>query len=236
MAGFLDLNAPSIHAEYFRYVEKDILGKILFKNFFLNVLNFGEEAIYIPLGRSSRYDERKIAGDAQVLVEGQWLDAEIKCCYKRITHPHRRNPLKTWGFDRVLRTAKRKSKSPCNFVFGIGINVGCLGAPGYWRELEQLTQSSKSKNGSFSKDTAPHDSAFLSCCGIFLFPHERFSSNNPSVTISRIQESAYGGFFSWGNDAVGCREKWAALIKNSPLNSTGGNYAALPNEQMNLLL
>ena len=63
---------PSICAEYFRYVEKDILGKILFKNFFLNVLNFPEEAIYIPLGRSPRYDTRKIVGDAQVLADGKW--------------------------------------------------------------------------------------------------------------------------------------------------------------------
>src|SRR5881394_913143 len=211
MAGFLDPEAPSIRAEYFRYIEKDILGKILFKNFFLNVLNFREEAIYIPLGRSPRYDERKIIGDAQVLVEGQWLDAEIKCAYMRITHYRRRNPLMTWGFDRVIRTAKRNNKSPCNFIFAVGINARCLGDPAYWTDVNRLPQSSQSVD----VNTAPHQSAFLSCCGIFLFPHERFPRNNPSVTISRIRKSRYGEFFSWGNDIAGCCKTWAALLKNS---------------------
>ena len=219
MAGFLDRDAPSVDAEYFRYVEKDILGKILFKNFFVNVLNFADEALYIPLGRSPRYDERKIPGDAQVLVQERWLNVEIKCAYKRITHPARRNPLKTWGFARLLRTAKKKSKSPCDLVFAVGLKPGCLGDPSYWHELKQLEEASKANDQVFGLNTAPHEPAFLSCCGFFLFPHDRFPRNNPSVTISRISMSPYGEFFAWGDDIIGCRKKWATVSENLFLKS-----------------
>ena len=156
------------------------------------------------------------------------VDAEIKCAYKRVTHPARRNPLMTWGFDRVIRTAKKKNKSPSSFVFAVGINSRCLGDPAYWTELNQLTKNSETNSAGFDVNTAPHVSAFLSCCGIFLFPHERFPRNNPSVTISRIRKSFYGEFFSWGYDAAGCRKIWAALNKNPS--------GTPPNDQLGLSL
>jgi hypothetical protein len=51
MSGFLDPNAPSIEAEYPRYINGDIRGKILFKNFLLHRIGISPENIYIPLGR-----------------------------------------------------------------------------------------------------------------------------------------------------------------------------------------
>jgi len=65
--------------------------KALFKNIFCNILKFEEDEIHIPLGRSTRYDERKIPVTPQVLVKGRWLNAEIKCSHVNITHPHRPN-------------------------------------------------------------------------------------------------------------------------------------------------
>jgi hypothetical protein len=175
MGGFLDRDAPSLRAEYLRYVEKDILGKILFKNFFLNVLNFPEEAIYIPLGRSSRYDPRKLIGDAQILEQGRWLNAEIKCAYKRNTHLTRPNPLLTWGFDRVIHTAKKNSKSTCDFVFAVGINTRCLGDPAYWTDFNRLKQSAKALTR-----TQRHTSR-LSClaAAFFFFPTSVFPEIAP---------------------------------------------------------
>ena len=38
MSGFLDEFAFSIEAEYARYINPDSLGKILFKNFAVNIL------------------------------------------------------------------------------------------------------------------------------------------------------------------------------------------------------
>jgi hypothetical protein len=38
MSGFLDPHAVSIKAEYARYLDADILGEIVFKNFAMNVL------------------------------------------------------------------------------------------------------------------------------------------------------------------------------------------------------
>jgi hypothetical protein len=66
MQGFLDPSAPSILAEYSRYLDSDILGKILFRNFFLNVLKFRENEIYVPLGfkLSAQFDKEIRAADA----------------------------------------------------------------------------------------------------------------------------------------------------------------------------
>jgi hypothetical protein len=131
MSGFLDPNAPSILAEYSHYLDSDILGKILFRNFFLNVLRFREEEIYLPLGRSTRYDERKLTSDAHVLVRGHWLDVEIKTSHVNIIHPHRSRPLKCWSFGRMLYTTRKKEKIPFDFAFAVGVYSRGLGDPEY---------------------------------------------------------------------------------------------------------
>ena len=144
--------------------------------------------------------------------------------------------MKTWGFDRVIRTTKKRLKSPCNFVFAVGINAGCLGDPAYWTDLDELTQFSKAKGGAFDINTLPHESAFLSCCGIFLFPHERFPRNSPSVTISAIRKSRYNEFFSWGDDVDRCHKIWAALVGNQPSRTTSEDCGDPRKGQMDLPL
>ena len=51
MSGFLDKGAPSTEAEYIRYLEGDIFGKIIFKNFALNILKIPERDVKIPIGK-----------------------------------------------------------------------------------------------------------------------------------------------------------------------------------------
>jgi hypothetical protein len=51
MSGFLDEFAASIEAEYTRYLDPDLLGKIVFKKFALNVLGIEKDSIKIPLSR-----------------------------------------------------------------------------------------------------------------------------------------------------------------------------------------
>jgi hypothetical protein len=57
MAGFLDPRAPSIEAEYARYLDADILGKIVFKNFLIHRAGAAQAPLHIPLGRYGDRDE-----------------------------------------------------------------------------------------------------------------------------------------------------------------------------------
>ena len=47
----LDPLAPSITAEYRRYYDLDLLGKIITWNFFLNRLGYSPSVVHFPLGR-----------------------------------------------------------------------------------------------------------------------------------------------------------------------------------------
>ena len=47
----LDFRAPSIQAEYARALDLDFLGKVIVKNFFVNVLDHSGHRVDLPIGR-----------------------------------------------------------------------------------------------------------------------------------------------------------------------------------------
>ena len=232
MSGFLDLNAPSIIAEYSRYLDSDILGKIIFKNFFLNVLRFREEEIYLPLGRSPRYDERKLCGDAQVLFRGRWLNVEIKTSHVVIVHPNSSRPLKCWSFSRMLYTSHKKEKSPYDFAFAVGIHSRGLGDPKYWEDLNIPVKSHKNGENCYDPEALPHESSYLSRCGIFLLPHMRIRRNVVAVTIRAIENTSYGEFFSWGHDREQCRRIWVRTLHEIRNRHSNSEYRSFSKAQL----
>src|SRR5882724_7432607 len=81
MEWLLDPTAPSISAEYGRYLDGDFLGKILFKNVAENILGISMAGgdITIPSG-SQRHQGRShyLPGDAFVKIDRRQLHVEIK--------------------------------------------------------------------------------------------------------------------------------------------------------------
>ena len=124
MSGFLDKDAPNIEAEYLRYLDRDILGKLLFKNFRLNVIGLSESDLRIPIGRHTSYDGRKFLGDAEVRIHERWGSVEIKCAYIGVKESDsRKTPLRYWSFGRLLNTVKKRPKIPFELAFCIGIQA-----------------------------------------------------------------------------------------------------------------
>jgi hypothetical protein len=237
MAGFLDIDAPSSIAEYSRYLDSDILGKILFKSFFLNILKFREREIYIPLGRSARYDERKLeSSDAQVLVRGRWLNVEIKSSHINIIHPNDRTPLKCWSFSRMLYTSRKLRKNPFDFAFAVGIHSRGLGDPNYWHDFSNSSERHKNIGEDFHPETLPHESSFLSRCGIFLLPHECIRTNALAVTIATIEKTSYAPFFAWGHDIGRCRHVWSDVLRFTSKPRARRNSNLTQKRQLKLLL
>jgi hypothetical protein len=236
MSGFLDLGAPSVLAEYSRYLDSDILGKILFKNFFLNVLRFREDELYVPLGRSARYDDRKLCGDAHVLVQGHLLNAEIKVSHVNIVHPKSSRPLKCWSFSRMLYTTRKREKIPFDFAFAIGVHSRGLGDPEYWEDLRNSTRPRQSRTKNFDPETLPHESSYLSRCGIFLLPHRYIQRNTVAVTIHAIERCPYDRFFSWGDDIKKCRRIWMETLRTIRKKQSHIKKEPTRKEQLKLLL
>jgi hypothetical protein len=234
MSGFLDPSAPSILAEYSHYLDSDILGKILFRNFFLNVLGLHEKEIYLPLGRRDRYDDRKLSSDAQVLVRGRWLDIEIKSSHVNIIHPHRSRSLKCWSFSRILYTSRKKQKAPFHFAFAVGVYSRGLGDPEYWDDLKLSAKLFKNSKKDFAPETLPHEAPFLSRCGIFLLPYRDIRTNDVAVTISAIKRCPYSRFFSWGDDIIQCRRIWIETLHTIQRNPLHIRSKSIRKEQLKL--
>jgi hypothetical protein len=175
-------------------------------------LRFHEKEIYLPLGRSARYDERKLAGDAHILVREHWLNVEIKTSHVNIIHPHRPRPLKCWSFSRMLYTTRKKEKIPFDFAFAVGIYSRGVGDPKYWEDFKKLARFHENVKKDFDPETLPHEPSYLSRCGIFLLPHRYIQTNDVSLTISAIERGPYKRFFSWGDDIKQCRRVWAEAL------------------------
>jgi hypothetical protein len=214
MPGFLDSMAPSITAEYVRYINADILGKLIFKNFFVNSLGFSKAAIYVPLGRHNRYDDRKISNDAQVRISDRWINFEIKCSYINIAHPGRMRPLRCWTFARMLYTAANRLKKPFDIAFAIGIHARGLGDPEYWSESMGAASDKWSHRGP-PEEVQPHEPEFLRRCGLFFVPYHFLHRNDLTVTIPSLPKSPYSRFFAWGGDLPRCKRLLGKALRTT---------------------
>jgi hypothetical protein len=213
MLGFLDVRVPSISAEYARYIDPDIRSKILFQNVFCNVLKLSNEDVYVPLGRSRRYDYRGISADAQVRFRGKWLNVECKSSHINIVHPARRKPLHCWSFSRLLATQRRRQKRPYDFAFLAGIHLRGLGDPDFWGHLRPVAKTANLSSG--ARSLFPHEPGFLRHCGFFLIPFDVIRSNDVSVTISTIEKREYSHFFSPGHDTQRLFDVWKRVSERA---------------------
>jgi hypothetical protein len=177
MPGFLDPRAPSIEAEYTRYLDNDILGKILFKNLCRNVLRFPDDELYVPLGKWGDIGGRLVPkADAVIEQAGRRLEIEVKCAKVNIANRYAGRTRKTWSFGRFLTTPAGQRRE---FDIAVGIGVMLLGLeePRYWEYLDQYKRELQLKQILVAPHAQPHEAMFLPMCGFFIMPLEAVRTN-----------------------------------------------------------
>src|SRR5688572_18650047 len=130
MPGFLDRCAPSFEAEYLRYLDMDLFGKILFKNLATNVLGILEANLDIPIGKfGDGPDRSRFRGDARVRDgEGDWLTCELKCSRFNVVNRYRGGTQRAWV---VSNTKLLRPDVVFDIAVIFGLRLPNLGDAGY---------------------------------------------------------------------------------------------------------
>jgi hypothetical protein len=213
MPGFLDERAPKVDAEYGRYMDGDILGKFLFKNFILNRAKVPTSDLHIPVGRFGDVGTSWTCGaDAQVRIDGKWKEIEIKCARVNIANKTRGGSTENWAFNKILETTSGESKQ---FDLACFIAVRTLGLedPNYWPYLATLNKEYSRYDIPFKCDALPHEVEFLSLCSFIIVPHSRLVSNYFRVMLSTLSTGEYSNYHAWGHELRRCRLIWNSAVK-----------------------
>jgi hypothetical protein len=220
--GFLDPDAASIEAEYTRYLDPDILGKIVFKNFAINVLGLDRKHIRIPVSRHGDVGNYKDLCDAGIRIGPRIYTIETKCSRQTVAKKTRlTDPSPRWNFSKLLRSARSgQDKSDFEILFAVGINSpGLEDSQAYWRHLHALRKRTLAEGRPFDFSVWPHDAAFLARCGFYIIPRAAIHVNQIDVTIAAIERRTDYEFFSWGEDFNRLRHVWEHAI--GIVNSSG---------------
>ena len=217
MAGFLDPFAASIEAEYTRYINDDILGKILFKNFALNVLDVEKESVEIALSRHGDLGTHKDPADAKIRFEKRSYVVETKISRWQVQKRNKINPIPRWSFSGLKHSKIGTERGKYDLVFAAGIDApGLEDSLGYWRHFDSLKKSSKIEGRNFGLAKWPHERDFLNQCGFYILPRQfvfTHCSNSPYITIRAIPERLDYEFFAWGYDISRLRKVWGHALE-----------------------
>ena len=215
MPGFLDKHAPTIDAEYARYLDGDVLGKFIFKNFMRNVARVPIAHLRIPLGRFGDVGTRwHCRADAQVRIDGRWRNVEIKCARVNIANRAYGGDSENWAFGRILETSNGKSKKySYSLAFFVAVRMLGLEDPKYWRYLKQLEKEYCARGLSFNRGARPHEKSFLSVCSFIIVPRSRLETNGFRVMLSTLSTGNYSNYQAWGHEIKRCRLIWKSAVK-----------------------
>jgi hypothetical protein len=223
MPGFLDPDAVSLDAEYVRYLSPDILGKIILKNFAMNVLGLGADRIRVPISRHGDVGAYRDLSDSEIRVGSRRYSIETKCSYHVVAKRSRcaADPSPRWNFSGLLHSARsRHERTDFELVFAVGVNMpGLEDSQNYWRQLKALRKRQSQNGERFDFGVRPHEKAFLDLCGIYILPRLAIPVNQLDVTIRVIDRRPDYSFFAWGYDEDRLRAVWhrALQIINSPV-------------------
>jgi hypothetical protein len=217
MSGFLDPYAISVEAEYTRYLDPDLLGKIIFKNFALNVLGIENDAIRIPLSRQGDLGNYKDLSDAGILFEDRQYRVETKISRWCIQKRNKINPIPRWAFSGLKHTNKGAERSQYDLIFAAGINApGLEDSLGYWRHLHSLKAAAKQEGRDFDLHARPHEQNFLHLCGIYILPRQFIFThcrNKQYITVRALENRRDYEFFAWGYDIPRLRKVWQRAVQ-----------------------
>jgi len=212
MPGYLDKSAPSIEAEMSRYIDGDIVGKMVFKNLCLNVLGLQPWDLRIPLGRhGDLVDGRAVKTDA--LIEKTDVRRKIEIKFSRTVIPNRGlgNTRKGWAFSRLLTSPDKKRKR-----YDIAVCVG-LALPGledseYWEYLEKYRARLADKGIDVVPTALPYQVEFLALCGFFILPRKVIKADLFRARYGVLEKNKYRDYFAWGHEKDKCRELWRKAV------------------------
>src|SRR5882724_8801922 len=123
MPGFLDKNAASIHSEYVSCLDGDYLGKVLFKNFLLNVVRLKDwdREFKIVTGKNGDAElDSNFPGDALVNINGRRKVVEIKSARASFQHTTRPTINAGWMFSKLREKDSGKLRR-YDILFAVGI-------------------------------------------------------------------------------------------------------------------
>ena len=223
MSGYLDSNAPSIEAEYSRYIDGDILGKLITQNFLKNRLGYKDNQIIIPVGRygdaKSKYAEAgkviKDPGDGSVTIRQRKITFEIKCVRINIANRYLGYSLESWKFSNVFTSPSKRARKTFDILIAIGLRTLGLENDDYWKHLKNL-QTEFAKNGRNTLlDAQPHEERFLSLCCFFVIPNHETTLGKNSIhfNVRKLADSPYSKYQAWGDDPAGCKAVWNNALR-----------------------
>jgi len=218
----LDPSAPSLGAEYVRYLDLDILGKIIAKNLFLNRLGYLPGAVQIPLGKfgdaKAKYKTGMVThdlSDGHIETEQGRLSFEVKCARINIENRYRprRHHAENWAFQGLLSAPTSKSKKSYDILIAIGMRRLGLEDDGYWGHLENTLLDLQLKKRPYAIDAWPHEAVFLSLCSFFILPLTHLRHNYFRINLKSIESSSYAAYQAWGYDEQRCRDVWQDALR-----------------------
>jgi len=219
MPGFLDKSAPSIDVEYSRYMDSDILGKIITKNFLINRLGYKQNQIYIPVGRfgdaAVRYSTKGVkyeSGDGILRLKNRSLIFEIKCARINIANRHLGHIQENWAFANLLKTSTG-DKRKYDVLILIGVMTLGLEDSEYWEHLKKIKEEYYLAGRKMVIKSRPHEKEFLSICSFFVIPFSEVPNNYFRCTIRRILKNKFSKYQSWGDDISLCKQIWNYAAK-----------------------
>lgn len=219
MTGFLDLSAPNPVVEYTRYVDGDLLGKLIARNLLTNRLGYASGTVFTPLGRygDAKPKYAKVGavahdpGDGHVQSGADRITFEIKCARINIANRSRGDTSENWALTNLLHSPGKAPKT-YDVLVAIGISVLGLEDERYWAYL-RARHNMLQKHGHPSRlEAMPHEPEFLSLCTFFIAHRRQLNKNYFRVNLASVTSSPYGKFHARGYDEQRCKEVWASAV------------------------
>jgi len=219
LTGFLDQSAPGILAEYSRYIDGDLLGKLITKNYLVRRLGYAPEQIYIPLGRygdaqvkfAKRGTVQKDLGDGHVETDSARVSFEIKCARINIRNQYLGYKAHDWAFVNLIRSPGGIAKT-YDVLIAIGLVTLGLEQEGYWEHLREVCTNLEKAGHPSDINALPHKEAFLSFCSFFVIPRVCVKTNYFRALVDSVDSRWVAPYRAWGYNATRCKEVWTNAL------------------------
>ncbi|MEG7362321.1 hypothetical protein [Pseudomonas citronellolis] len=221
MSGFLDKTAPSIEIEYSRYLDGDILGKIIAKNLLTNILGYQASQLYIPVGRfgdaETKYSNPALTsydvGDGYVETMNGRKTIEIKCARINVANRYKGHLNENWAFTNILKTPQKKDRK-YDILIAIGIRSLGLESEYYWEHLASTISELNRYGEPVSIDSRPHEQDYLSLCDFYIIPFKEIKTNQFRRSFSSKRPDKLGAYLSQNGNRLRCAELWDRAISS----------------------
>jgi hypothetical protein len=220
MSSVLDPAAPGVDAEYARYIDGDLLGKIIARNLLTNVIGHSPADIFTPIGRYGDADVKyadasRVAsdpGDGHVETAQGRVTFEIKLSRLNMGNRKTNQLAENWAFQNILRTPGRVDKR-YDILIAIGLNSRGLEDREYWQHLKATHAALMKAGHPSNEDAMPHEREFLSRCSFFVLPRKWAPTNFFRINVHTVERKRYGRYRAWGHDEQRCRAVWNDALK-----------------------